>query len=111
MDMKKLWVPHMMDLRWKINMKVFLEQHGHEKLYCPICSKPYRAVHDYALDDGPPYCEGDMGLYSDNPVYLVKRMGPYGLFAGCPNFPKCKYSISLECKKVNIDYNDELRPY
>jgi len=83
------------------------------KLYCPICSKTYRAQDPKEFN---PYvsipnwgCE--TYTWSKKPVWLVEKMGKYGRFAGCPNFPKCKTAISLEPKSINIDYEDELRPY
>jgi hypothetical protein len=66
------------------------------RLYCPNCTKVY---YENTYE------------FTDNPIWLIKKKGPYGWFAGCPNFPKCKYSISLEPKQVFIDYEDELRPY
>ena len=84
-------------------MKTNLESHSEKRIYCRNCTKVYRE------------CENKWGnwgiLYSDNPIWLKVRVGPYGKFAGCPNFPACKYSISLEPKVTLWDYDDELRPY
>lgn len=81
------------------------------KLYCPNCTKVYKAQYDYAIKEGLLWHEANTSLFSDAPIWLKVKKGPYGRFAGCSNFPKCKYSISLELKKVFIDYEDELRPY
>ena len=68
------------------------------RLYCPMCTKV-----DH-VGTGR-YCK------EEDIVWLKKKEGKYGKFAGCPNFPKCKYSVSLERKEYYIDYEDELRPY
>jgi hypothetical protein len=88
-------------------MKVNMEG----KLYCPLCTKVYRAQFDWAIQEGIEHHEANTSIFSDAPVWLKVKTGPYGRFAGCSNFPKCKYSISLEPKKPFIDYEDELRPY
>jgi hypothetical protein len=70
------------------------------RLFCPNCTKVSYVLH-----------HSDRYAKEQDIVWLKKLSGPYGKFAGCPNFPKCKYSVSLEKKVVNIDFDDELRPY
>ena len=52
--------------------------------YCPICSK---------VDEWQDGCT--VAIESENPVWLIKRNGKYGEFWGCPNFPKCEFTISI----------------
>uniref|UniRef100_A0A6M3KJ04 Putative topoisomerase DNA binding C4 zinc finger n=1 Tax=viral metagenome TaxID=1070528 RepID=A0A6M3KJ04_9ZZZZ len=66
------------------------------KIFCPHCSPSF--VSEYS-----PAPKGT--------VFLIIKEGKFGKFAGCPNFPKCKHSVSLKQKENIIDYEDELRPY
>lgn len=72
--------------------------------YCPNCTKVY-------FDSNTAWGPLAPRIYSDKTVWLVKKIGKYGPFLGCPNFPKCKYTLSSERKENYIDYEDELRPY
>jgi hypothetical protein len=73
---------------------------GSAEPYCPNCTKI-----SYTDIQGGRYAK------KEDMVYMILKKGKYGNFAGCPNFPKCKYSYSLTKKNYNIDYEDELRPY
>lgn len=72
--------------------------------YCPNCTKTYW---DYTTPWGPLAPR----LYSDNPVWLIKKDGKYGEFFGCPNFPKCDHARTIKKAASYVDYEDELRPY
>lgn len=61
--------------------------------YNQVCDNP----HDSEKNLNCPHCGGE----------LVKRNGKYGLFMGCSNFPRCKYTYDLDSsgkeKIVNAD--------
>lgn len=80
------------------------------KLFCPHCTKGY-IYNRYGVKEYLENCYSVYEVFTEKPVWLIIKNGPYGKFAGCPNFPKCSYSVSLERKHINIDYDDELRPY
>ena len=45
-----------------------------------------------------PHCE----------VLLITRTGKYGKFYACPNYPKCKYTCSVESDERERTYDDSL---
>lgn len=84
------------------------------KMVCPKCSK---------FEGVPETCTWPARITI--PVFLMVRVNKTlgQKFLGCPNFPKCKcsadvYSVRVAKRRarvlervLNIDYDDELRPY
>ncbi|MBU1256217.1 hypothetical protein KKA49_00840, partial [Patescibacteria group bacterium] len=41
-------------------------------------------------EDGTPICSNPLGIIPDHEVEMIRKVGPWGEFWGCPYYPRCK---------------------
>jgi len=101
--------PKIVNIKFTANMEDDLDKiaEGKEK-WTKICENFYKPFDKNLLEK---YQEVDKKDITEKPTkkkcpkcgaFLIIRLGKFGRFYACPNFPKCRYTESLEEKTLRI---------